>query len=65
MQNLEVVRSPLKTMTLERTTGSRAAPVVITYPAGEQSAVTAAQVEVTSLPFSKSMQTPQTRNDSR
>jgi hypothetical protein len=65
MQNLEVVRSPLKFMSLERTTGSRAAPVVITYPAGDKSAVTAAQAEVTNLPTLKSMQTPQTRNDSR
>ena len=65
MQNLEVVRSPLKTMALERTTGSRAAPVVISYPPGDKSAVTAAQAEMTNLPALQTMQTPQTRNDSR
>ena len=62
MQNLELVRSPLKFMMLERTTGSRAAPLVVTYPAGEKSAVKAAQAESGNLPTPQSLRM---RNDSR
>jgi hypothetical protein len=43
MQNVEVVRNPLKTMTLERTTGSKAAPIVVTYLPAKTAAVDKAQ----------------------
>jgi hypothetical protein len=43
MQNVEVVRNPLKTMTLERTTGSKAAPIVVKYLAAKTAAVDKAQ----------------------
>ena len=37
MQNVEVIRSPLKTMTLERASGSKAAPIVINSQPAEKS----------------------------
>jgi hypothetical protein len=62
MQNLEVVRSPLKSMMLERTTGSRATPLVVTYPAGEKSAIKAVQAEPANPPAQQALRM---RNDSR